>query len=346
MQRTAFGKERTSGQGNPQHRSWFLKFCCQTTFVRNYRAVRLSLRLALILAWACNSLPAQEGLVGTSFVLSLEHSTNGLASWSKFPATSLWLTADGKLKAAPWPQASARFFRMKIEAATNNDFRGVYMGHPVVSYTNYGFAVADTNGRFGAFVRPDGSATVVAAMENPLYGGWLAIIANDVVVAPDGSFSGSWGRTSSICTNPAVYFSGSISNGSVSGSFTVYNAEPPFNVTNASLVGARKSDEGFARDLDGLWLTTFNKDTNKGVNLTVAAADGSIVSYSIATPGGEDGFFGTVSESFTVEAYFNELFVKGAIDTNSRRVAGTVTNLFPWGSDGGTFSGLLVEPNR
>ena len=65
----------------------------------------------------------------------------------------------------------------------------------------------------------------------------------------------------------------------MSGAFTVYKAEPPFDVTNASFVGQRKSDEGFARDLDGLWLTTFNKDTNKGVNVTVAAADGSIVSY-------------------------------------------------------------------
>ena len=243
--------------------------------------------------------------------------------------------------------AGAQFFRMKIEPATNSDFRGIYMGHPVFSYTDFdGVPVTDTNGRFAAFVRPNGSATVVAAMENPLFGGWLAIIANDVVVSPDGTFSGSWGRTSSICTNPAVIFGGTISDGSVSGTFTVYKAEPPFDVTDASFVGQRKSDEGFARDLDGLWLTTFNKDTNKGVNVTVAAADGSIVSYSIATPGGEDGFFGTVPESLTFEAYFNELFVKGAVDTNSRRVAGTVTNLFPWGSDGGTFSGLLVEPNQ
>jgi hypothetical protein len=320
---------------------------CHEGFVRNYQVVHRSSLVVLILAWACCSLLAQEGLVGTSFVLSLERSTNLSTGWAAVPLTSGSVTADGKLWAGAWGHANAQFFRMKIEPATNNDFRGVYMGYPVFSYADFnGSPVLDTNGRFGAFVRPNGSATVVAAMENPIYGGWLAMVANDVFVASDGSFSGSWGRTSSICTTPAVVFSGTISNGSVSGSFTVYNAEPPFDVTNASFVGQRKPDEGFASDLDGLWLTTFNKDTNKGVNVTVAAADGAIVSYSIATPGGEDGFFGTVSESFTVEAYFNELFVKGAIDTNSRRVAGTVTNLFPWGSDGGTFSGLLVEPNR
>ena len=46
------------------------------------------------------------------------------------------------------------------------------------------------------------------------------------------------------------------------------------------------------------------------------------------------------------EAYFNETLVEGSVDTNSRRVSGTVTNVYPWGSDGGTFSGLLVEPNQ
>jgi len=236
---------------------------------------------------------------------------------------------------------------MKIEVGTNNGFRGIYMGHPIVSYTDQnGVAVQDTNGRFGAFVRADGSATVVAAVENPLDGVSVAIVANDVMVATNGSFSGWWGRTSSVCNDPAVHFQGTISNQFVSGSFTVYNAEPPFDLTNALFVGTRKSSEGFAQDLDGLWLTTFNKDTNKGVNITVAAADGSIVSYSIATPGGEDGFFGTVPESLFFESCFNDLCVRGLVDTNSRRVSGTITNTVPWGADAGTFSGLLVEPNN
>ena len=306
--------------------------------------MRFSVLTFLALVCFADLVSAQKNLVDTNFILSLERSTNGLASWSRVPFDARSLTTDGKLKTGPLSYSSSHFFRMRIEAATNNDFRGIYMGYPIVYYTNNGFAVTYTNGRFAAFVRPNGLATVVAAAENPLNGSWLAIIANDVVVAPDGSFSGWWGRTSSVCTNPAAYFTGSISNQSVSGSFTVYNAEPPFDVTNASFFGVRKADQGFASDLDGLWLTTFNKDTNKGVNLTVAAADGEIVSYSVATPGGEDGFYGKIPEGLTVAASFNDLIVEGAIDRNSRSVSGTVTNVVF--GDAGTFNGLLVEPNH
>lgn len=320
---------------------------CKKTTVRNNCIMHRFAGVLLFAVLASAPLLAQQSLVDGNVMLGIERTTNLAAGWTAVPLTAGSVTSDGKFRPGSWGHSNTQFFRMRILPSTSNDFRGVYMGHPVISYTNEnGQPVVDTNGRIGAFVRPDGSATVVAAAENPLYGGWVAIAANDVIVGPNGAFSGSWGRTSSLCTDPAVYFSGNISNGAFSGVFTVYNADAPFNVTNASFAGVRKSDEGFARNLDGLWLTTFNKDTNKGVNLTVAAADGSIVSYSIATPGGEDGFYTTISEGLTFASAFNETFVEGTVDTNARRVTGTVTNLFPWGSDAGTFSGLLVEPNN
>jgi hypothetical protein len=257
----------------------------------------------------------------TNVVLTLEKSIGGLTNWTAVPVSPSMIATNGRLDGGLAVNSSNTFYRMRIDRAGTNSFRGIYMGTHTFG------------GKWATFVRADNTATtVVTDTSSP-----GSMIASSYQIQSDGSFSALMGDSQ-------ITFQGSFSNGSVTGQVKslAYGTIGTFD-------GTRKPDEGDYAYQAGVWVATWG-DTNRGtaslvgIAVSIAAADGSFVAHTAGEGTLRDGVASIMtSNGFATNTVRGILLNSPASSNASKTITGTYNRTYT-NSGMGSFSARLVEP--
>ncbi len=260
----------------------------------------------------------------TNVVLTLEKSIGGLTNWTVVPIAPSMIATNGKLDGGS-VVSSNTFYRMRIDRAGTNSFRGIYSGTQII---NESFG-----GRWSTFVRADNTATTVVT--DTFTPG--SMIASSYQIQPDGSFSAMMGDSQ-------ITFQGAFSNGAVTGQIKSLTYG-----TIGTFTGTRKPDGGDYANQAGVWVATWgdtNRDTNNhvGIAVAIAAADGSFVAHTAGEGTLRDGVASIMtSNGFATNTVRGILLNSPASSNASKTITGTYNRTYT-NSGMGSFSARLVEP--